>query len=66
MSQGDRIKEVPGLHFDYWFPRDSPGGPRITVLSMKEDCCKSHLGYVVDKKGRSDDLARKFARIWRI
>ena len=62
LNQGERIKEVPGLHFDYWFPRDSPGGPRITVLSMKEDCYKSHLGYVVDKKGRSDDLARKICK----
>ena len=29
----------------------------VTVLSVKEDSQKGQLGYVVNKKGRSDDFA---------
>ena len=36
LKSSPQVKLIGGLHFDYWFPRDAPGKPKITVFSMRD------------------------------
>ena len=50
-------KTIAGVHVDYWFLRDQPGGDSTPVLVAKDDETKSFAAHVVFQKGNLDWVA---------
>ncbi len=53
---------VAGMHVDYWFMRDKPGGGLTTVANLKDDMTKSFAAHVVPHKGNIQWVAEKFVK----
>ena len=44
-------KAIAGVHVDYWFLRDEPGGDSTPVLVAKDDSTKAFAAHIVFQKG---------------